>query len=235
MDPIHDARRRFDVRFHLVAIAFLVFDVEVLFLYPWAVASRPHIEQAAIAPRPVRSPGLTRPSPSAGSRAAGWCSPRRWCSSRLLAAGFRLRLAEGSVSMAVDLARQCDGQPARRAGQLVPQEQPVADAVRHGLLRHRADGHRRQPARHGPVRRRGVSLQPAAVRSDDRGRPRGDEDAAGVAADLAADARAEVVHFDGGLRFDRRRVRHVLRGARDRSLHSRSICTCRVARRGRSN
>ena len=41
MDPIHDARRRFDVRFHLLAIAFLVFDVELLFLYPWAVASRP--------------------------------------------------------------------------------------------------------------------------------------------------------------------------------------------------
>ncbi len=40
MDPIHDARRRFDVRFYLVAIAFLVFDVELLFLYPWAVASQ---------------------------------------------------------------------------------------------------------------------------------------------------------------------------------------------------
>jgi len=40
MDPIHDTRRRFDVRFHLVAVAFLVFDVELLFLYPWAVASR---------------------------------------------------------------------------------------------------------------------------------------------------------------------------------------------------
>ncbi|MGE0759790.1 MAG: NADH-quinone oxidoreductase subunit A [Pirellulaceae bacterium] len=40
MDPIHDARQRFDVRFHLVAIAFLVFDVELLFLYPWAVANR---------------------------------------------------------------------------------------------------------------------------------------------------------------------------------------------------
>src|SRR5215475_11716570 len=39
MDPIHDARRRFAVRFHLVAIAFLVFDVELLFLYPWAVAT----------------------------------------------------------------------------------------------------------------------------------------------------------------------------------------------------
>src|SRR5262245_26891049 len=40
MDPIHDAHRKFDVRFNLVAIAFLVFDVELLFLYPWAVASR---------------------------------------------------------------------------------------------------------------------------------------------------------------------------------------------------
>jgi len=37
MDPIHDTRRRFDVRYYLVAIAFLVFDVELLFLYPWAV------------------------------------------------------------------------------------------------------------------------------------------------------------------------------------------------------
>jgi NADH:ubiquinone oxidoreductase subunit 3 (subunit A) len=37
MDPVGDARRRFDVRFYLVAILFLVFDVELLFLYPWAV------------------------------------------------------------------------------------------------------------------------------------------------------------------------------------------------------
>lgn len=50
MDPIHDARRRFDVRFHQVAIAFLVFDVELLFLYPWAVASRhPEGVDAAVA------------------------------------------------------------------------------------------------------------------------------------------------------------------------------------------
>src|SRR5688500_13850517 len=40
MDPIHDAHRKFDVRFHLVAMAFLIFNVELLFLYPWAVASR---------------------------------------------------------------------------------------------------------------------------------------------------------------------------------------------------
>jgi NADH:ubiquinone oxidoreductase subunit 3 (subunit A) len=39
MDPIGDARQRFDVKFYLVAILFLVFDVELLFLYPWAVAA----------------------------------------------------------------------------------------------------------------------------------------------------------------------------------------------------
>lgn len=37
MDPIGDARQRFDVKFYLVAIMFLVFDVELLFLFPWAV------------------------------------------------------------------------------------------------------------------------------------------------------------------------------------------------------
>jgi NADH-quinone oxidoreductase subunit A len=38
MDPIGDARQRFDIRYYLVAIAFLLFDVELLYLYPWAVA-----------------------------------------------------------------------------------------------------------------------------------------------------------------------------------------------------
>jgi NADH:ubiquinone oxidoreductase subunit 3 (subunit A) len=37
MDPVGDARQRFDVKFYLIAIMFLVFDVELLFLYPWAV------------------------------------------------------------------------------------------------------------------------------------------------------------------------------------------------------
>ncbi len=39
MDPIGDARRHYDVRFYLVAVLFLVFDVELLFLYPWAVSA----------------------------------------------------------------------------------------------------------------------------------------------------------------------------------------------------
>lgn len=37
MVPIGTARKRFNVRFYLIAMTFLVFDVEVVFLYPWAV------------------------------------------------------------------------------------------------------------------------------------------------------------------------------------------------------
>ena len=37
-DPFDDARRRFDVRYYLVAILFIIFDLEVAFLFPWAVA-----------------------------------------------------------------------------------------------------------------------------------------------------------------------------------------------------
>jgi NADH-quinone oxidoreductase subunit A len=37
MAPIGTARKRFNVRFYLIAMTFLVFDVEVIFLYPWAV------------------------------------------------------------------------------------------------------------------------------------------------------------------------------------------------------
>ncbi len=39
MDPVGDARRPFDIKFYLVAILFLVFDVELLYLYPWAVSA----------------------------------------------------------------------------------------------------------------------------------------------------------------------------------------------------
>jgi NADH-quinone oxidoreductase subunit A len=39
MDPIADARQPFDVKFSLVAILFLIFDVELLFLFPWVVSA----------------------------------------------------------------------------------------------------------------------------------------------------------------------------------------------------
>ena len=37
-EPFDDARRRFDVRFYLVAILFIIFDLEVAFLFPWAIS-----------------------------------------------------------------------------------------------------------------------------------------------------------------------------------------------------
>ena len=40
MTPVGDARGRFSVQFYLVAMLFILFDVEAIFLYPWAVILR---------------------------------------------------------------------------------------------------------------------------------------------------------------------------------------------------
>lgn len=40
MPPLGSARERFDVKFYLVAVLFIVFDIEVVFMMPWAVAFR---------------------------------------------------------------------------------------------------------------------------------------------------------------------------------------------------
>jgi NADH-quinone oxidoreductase subunit A len=40
MTPVGDARGRFSVKFYLVAMLFILFDVEAVFLYPWAVILR---------------------------------------------------------------------------------------------------------------------------------------------------------------------------------------------------
>ena len=37
-DAFDDSRKPFDVRFYLVAILFIIFDLEIAFLFPWAVA-----------------------------------------------------------------------------------------------------------------------------------------------------------------------------------------------------
>src|ERR1700687_3208958 len=38
--PVGDARQRFSVKFYLVAMLFIVFDVEAVFIYPWAIILR---------------------------------------------------------------------------------------------------------------------------------------------------------------------------------------------------
>jgi len=40
VDPVGDARHRFNIKFYMVAVLFILFDIEAVFLYPWAVAFR---------------------------------------------------------------------------------------------------------------------------------------------------------------------------------------------------
>lgn len=43
MDPVGDARDRYPVRYYVIALLFLIFDIEAIFIFPWAViyASQP--------------------------------------------------------------------------------------------------------------------------------------------------------------------------------------------------
>jgi NADH-quinone oxidoreductase subunit A len=45
MMPTGDTRQRFNVRFYIVAMIFLVFDVEIVFFYPWATIFGPAVQQ----------------------------------------------------------------------------------------------------------------------------------------------------------------------------------------------
>ena len=92
MDPIHDARRRFDVRFHLVAIAFLVFDVELLFLYPWAVRQRGNAAGHSM-----------RRSAAAGSTSRGLVFGEAMVFILLVVVGFVYAWRKGVFQMAVEL------------------------------------------------------------------------------------------------------------------------------------
>ena len=38
MEPVGTARERFSVKYYMVAVSFILFDIEVVFLYPWAVS-----------------------------------------------------------------------------------------------------------------------------------------------------------------------------------------------------
>jgi NADH-quinone oxidoreductase subunit A len=46
--PFHDARRRFPVKYYLVAMLFILFDIEVIFLYPWAAILRDLRDQYSV-------------------------------------------------------------------------------------------------------------------------------------------------------------------------------------------
>jgi NADH-quinone oxidoreductase subunit A len=46
-DPIGDGNARFSVKFYLVAMLFILFDIEVVFMYPWAVVYRDMLAEHA--------------------------------------------------------------------------------------------------------------------------------------------------------------------------------------------
>jgi NADH-quinone oxidoreductase subunit A len=50
MNPIGTARKRFNVRFYILAMTFLVFDVEIIFLYPWATVFGSVSPQSGLGP-----------------------------------------------------------------------------------------------------------------------------------------------------------------------------------------
>jgi len=47
MEPIGEGNARFSVKFYLVAMLFILFDIEVVFLYPWAVVYRAMLKDPA--------------------------------------------------------------------------------------------------------------------------------------------------------------------------------------------
>ena len=56
MVPVGDTSRRFNVRFYIVAMIFLVFDVDIIFMYPWATIFTTHANTAiSISSRAPRS------------------------------------------------------------------------------------------------------------------------------------------------------------------------------------
>jgi len=45
MDPVRDGQVRFDMRFYTIALGFVIFDVEIAFLFPWARVFREFVSQ----------------------------------------------------------------------------------------------------------------------------------------------------------------------------------------------
>ena len=67
MKPVGNARERFSVKFYLVAMVFILFDIEAIFLYPWAVVFRDLNKSARFFPffEMLENPGSFHPTTDA--------------------------------------------------------------------------------------------------------------------------------------------------------------------------
>jgi NADH-quinone oxidoreductase subunit A len=68
--PGREPPERFPVRFYLVAMIFIVFDIEIIFLYPWAVIYRPMMSSQRTTATTVRRVGLDGRGEPASDEAA---------------------------------------------------------------------------------------------------------------------------------------------------------------------
>ena len=221
------------MRFYLIAMIFIVFDIEIIFLYPWAVIYRNLgafglaeillftvavlvsfvylLSNGALDWGPAKQArrlsldGVRRPHRGHHDQAGRARRPRR--------AALRGR---GGVAMQWDVSQGPRGPrpqlPHRQArGPREVGAPHVGDAghLRPGLLRHRDDGHRRRPLRHRPLRHGDVPRLAPPGRPHDRGRPGEPEDGAGAAADLRPDDGAQVGHQHGRVREQRRHVQQL--------------------------
>ena len=55
MDPVGSAHQRFSVKFYLIAMLFILFDIEAVFLLPWAVVFKAMIGKLTLHGQPARS------------------------------------------------------------------------------------------------------------------------------------------------------------------------------------
>ena len=137
-EAFEDARMKFDVRYYLVAILFILFDLEIAFLFPWAVVL-PDIGFVGFVAMMIFLADARR--------------------------RLRLRVEEGRAGVGMTHWRSCHGDrrrpreglrhdDARQRDQLGAQRLDVADDVRARLLRGRDDARRRRALRPRPLRRR---------------------------------------------------------------------------------
>ena len=197
---------RFGISFYLIAMLFILFDIEVIFLYPIAVQLRAfgtfalvetdRLHRAAdgrlrlrLAARSARME-VIRASRRAGrtTSASASCARATCCAATSRAPSSSSYVEERVLTTTLDKA--VDWARAQRA---------LPGDLRPGLLRDRDDVDRRRARRRRALRLRGLPRLAAPGRPADPLRPRLDQDGAGRPAHLRPDARAEVGDRDGRL------------------------------------
>ena len=204
---------RFPVKFYLTAMLFIIFDIETIFLYPWAVSFE------ALGPVRVRGDGPVH--------------RHRLHRLRLRVAARRPELGLIDHGYRRETPERHPAHLGREAVNWARKSSLLGRHVRPRLLRHRDDGRRRPALRPGPLGHGGLPGLAPPGRPDDRRRPGEPEDGPGAAPDLRPDARAALGALDGRLRLVAAACSTTTRSCRASTTSCRSTCTCRAARRGR--